>query len=93
VVTHVCVFNGELEPGFRSSCCIPKVSRRKRWAVNPKPHARLETGETVYITANIKSPEDVKMGDTITDSRVLCLAVFKSINGVRDPINTPTTNI
>src|SRR6202012_1962120 len=30
---------------------------------------KLETGETGYITANIKSPGDVKMGDTITDAR------------------------
>src|SRR6185295_8608140 len=39
---------------------------------NPKPYTRdkLETGETGYITANIKSPKDVKMGDTLTDARV-----------------------
>jgi GTP-binding protein LepA len=38
---------------------------------NPKPYVRekLEVGETGYLTANIKSPKDVKMGDTITDSR------------------------
>ena len=36
---------------------------------NPKPYTRekLEAGETGYFTANIKSPKDVKMGDTITD--------------------------
>src|SRR5207344_1154564 len=28
-----------------------------------------ETGETGYFTANIKSPKDVKMGDTITDTK------------------------
>ena len=38
---------------------------------NPKPYIRekLETGETGYFTANIKSPKEVKMGDTITDAR------------------------
>src|SRR4030095_1325881 len=38
---------------------------------NPKPYVRekLETGETGYFTANIKSPKDVKMGDTITDTK------------------------
>src|SRR3989454_7531707 len=38
---------------------------------NPKPYVRerLQVGETGYITANIKSPQEVKMGDTITDSR------------------------
>jgi len=38
---------------------------------NPKPYVRekLEVGETGYFTANIKSSAEVKMGDTITDSR------------------------
>src|SRR5256885_12280249 len=33
---------------------------------NPKPYPRekLELGETGYFTANIKSPAEVKMGDT-----------------------------
>jgi len=29
---------------------------------------RLQVGETGYMTANIKSPTEVKMGDTITDT-------------------------
>ena len=39
---------------------------------NPKPYVRekLEVGETGYFTANIKSPKDVKMGDTLTDARI-----------------------
>jgi len=38
---------------------------------NPKPYVRekLDVGETGYFTANIKSPKDVKMGDTLTDAR------------------------
>jgi len=38
---------------------------------NPKPFVRekLEAGETGYVAANIKSPSDVKMGDTFTDAR------------------------
>ena len=38
---------------------------------NPKPYVRerLGVGETGYMTANIKSPKEVKMGDTITDAR------------------------
>src|SRR6185295_9246030 len=63
---------------------------------NPKPYTRdkLETGETGYITANIKSPKDVKMGDTLTDARVPSPALpgFKEIHpmvfsGIY-PINT-----
>jgi GTP-binding protein LepA len=73
VVTHVRVFNGEIKPGMM----IKLVHSGKNYEVkevgsfNPKPYVRgkLETGETGYITANIKSPDDVKMGDTITDAR------------------------
>ena len=63
---------------------------------NPKPYVRekLEVGETGYITANIKSPKDVKMGDTITDAKnpSPVLAGFKEIHpmvfsGIY-PINT-----
>ena len=73
VVTHVRVFNGELKPGMM----IELLHSGKSYEVkevgsfNPKPYsrARLETGETGYMTANIKSASDVKMGDTITDAR------------------------
>jgi len=73
VVTHVRVFNGELKPGMN----IKLLHSGKNYEVkevgsfNPKPYTRdrLEAGETGYITANIKSASDVKMGDTITDAR------------------------
>ena len=44
---------------------------------NPRPYVRerLQVGETGYLTANIKSPLDVKLGDTLTDSRVPSPAV------------------
>jgi GTP-binding protein LepA len=63
---------------------------------NPKPYVRekLEVGETGYFTANIKSPKEVKMGDTVTDARnpSPVLAGFKEIHpmvfsGIY-PINT-----
>jgi GTP-binding protein LepA len=73
VVTHVRVFNGEVKPGMQ----IKLLHSGKTYEIkevgsfNPKPFVRekLETGETGYITANIKSPSEVKMGDTITDAR------------------------
>lgn len=73
VVTHVRVFNGELKAGMQ----VKLLHLGKSYEVkevgsfNPKPYVRdrLETGETGYFTANIKSPQDVKMGDTLTDSR------------------------
>ncbi|MCX8090289.1 MAG: translation elongation factor 4 [Verrucomicrobiae bacterium] len=73
VVTHVRVFNGELRPGMH----IKLLHTGKTYEVkevgsfNPKPFVRekLEVGETGYVAANIKSPSDVKMGDTFTDAR------------------------
>ena len=73
VVTHIRVFNGEIKPGMMVRLLHSGKSYEVKevGSFNPKPYARekLETGETGYITANIKSPADVKMGDTITDSR------------------------
>jgi GTP-binding protein LepA len=73
VVTHVRVFNGELRAGqqvklFHSG---KNVEVKEVGSFNPKPYvrAKLEVGETGYMTANIKSPQEVKMGDTITDAR------------------------
>ncbi len=73
VVTHVRVFNGEIKPGMMVKLLHSGKSFEVKevGSFNPKPYTRekLETGETGYITANIKSPSDVKMGDTITDAR------------------------
>src|SRR5437016_3337174 len=73
VVTHVRVFNGELKAGM----LVKLLHSGKTFEVkevgsfNPRPYVRerLQTGETGYLTANIKSPLDVKLGDTLTDSR------------------------
>ena len=98
VVTHVRVFNGELRPGMQ----IKLLHSGRNYEVkevgsfNPKPFTRpkLESGETGYVTANIKSPAEVKMGDTITDARnpAPALAGFKEVHpmvfsGIY-PINT-----
>ena len=73
VVTHIRVFNGEIRPGMMVKLLHSGKSYEVKevGSFNPKPYTRekLETGETGYITANIKSPSDVKMGDTITDAR------------------------
>jgi len=98
VVTHVRVFNGELKPGMQVKLLHSgkSVEVKEVGSFNPKPYVRerLETGETGYFTANIKSPKDVKMGDTITDWRVPSpvLPGFKEIHpmvfsGIY-PINT-----
>jgi GTP-binding protein LepA len=98
VVTHVRVFNGELRAGQRVKLLHSgkDVEIKEVGSFNPKPYTRekLEVGETGYFTANIKSASEVKMGDTITDSRVpsSVLPGFKEIHpmvfsGIY-PINT-----
>src|SRR5687767_15676495 len=73
VVTHVRVFNGELKAGQQVKLLHSgkTVEIKEVGSFNPKPYVRekLEVGETGYFTANIKSPAEVKMGDTITDAR------------------------
>jgi GTP-binding protein LepA len=73
VVTHVRVFNGRLTPGMHVKLLHSgkNVEVKEVGSFNPKPYSReqLETGETGYVTANIKSPKDIKIGDTITDAR------------------------
>src|SRR5262245_75291 len=79
VVTHVRVFNGELRAGMHVKLLHSgkSVEVKEVGSFNPKPYVRekLEVGETGYITANIKSPLDVKMGDTLTDARVAAPAL------------------
>jgi GTP-binding protein LepA len=98
VVTHVRVFNGELKPGMHVKLLHSgkNVEVKEVGSFNPKPYTRpkLEVGETGYMTANIKSPQEVKMGDTITDARHASPALpgFKEIHpmvfsGIY-PINT-----
>ena len=73
VVTHVRIFNGEVRPGMQ----VKLLHTGKTYEVkevgsfNPKPYVRevLTAGETGYLTANIKSPKEVKMGDTFTDAK------------------------
>jgi len=73
VVTHVRVFNGELKAGMQVKLLHSgkSVEVKEVGSFNPKPYVRdkLQVGETGYFTANIKSPKEVKMGDTVTDSR------------------------
>ena len=73
VVTHVRVYNGILKPGMNARLLHSgkTVEIKEVGSFNPKPYQRreLKTGETGYFTANIKSPLDVKMGDTLTDPR------------------------
>ncbi|MBN2507964.1 MAG: elongation factor 4 [Verrucomicrobia bacterium] len=73
VVTHVRIFNGELKAGQHLKLLHSgkTVEIKEVGSFNPKPYERdaLSVGETGYATANIKSPKDVKIGDTLTDAK------------------------
>jgi GTP-binding protein LepA len=73
VVILVRITNGELRPGMMVKLLHSgrTVEVKEVGSFNPKPYTRekLEVGETGYITANIKTPREVKVGDTVTDPR------------------------
>lgn len=85
VVIHLRLFDGVIKPGMQVKFLnTGKVIEVKEvGSFNPKPYVRekLEAGETGYITGNIKSPLEVKIGDTIADVRnpAPALAGFKEI--------------
>ncbi len=73
VVIHIRVFDGMIKPGMQIKLLHSGkvVEVKEVGSFNPKPYTRekLESGETGYITGNIKSPLEVKIGDTITESK------------------------
>ena len=73
VVILVRIMQGELKPGTMVKLLHSgkTVEVKEVGSFNPKPYVRekLDTGETGYITANIKTPREVKVGDTLTDPR------------------------
>ena len=73
VVTHIRVVNGEVKAGTQAKLLHSgkNVEIKEVGSFNPKPYPRekLGPGETGYITANIKTPLDIKVGDTLTDAK------------------------
>ncbi len=74
VVILVRVTNGELKAGTQVKLLHSgkTVEVKEVGSFRPKPYTRdkLTVGETGYFTANIKTPREVKVGDTITDPRL-----------------------
>ena len=72
-VSLVRVFNGELRARTQAKLlhANKNVEIKEVGSFNPKPFVRpvLGPGESGYFTANIKSPLDIKIGDTLTTSR------------------------
>lgn len=73
VVTHIRVVNGELKSGVQAKMLHSgkNVEIKEVGSFNPKPYVResLTAGETGYIAASIKTPLDIKVGDTLTGAR------------------------
>ncbi|MCP5518432.1 MAG: elongation factor 4 [Verrucomicrobiales bacterium] len=73
VVNYIRVFTGELTAGVQAKLYHSgrTIEIKEVGSFNPKPYVRdrLVAGETGYFTANLKSPTDVKMGDTLLDAR------------------------
>ncbi len=98
VVTLVRVVGGELAAGRNVKLLHSNktLEVKEVGSFGPKPYLReqLDAGETGYLVANLKTPKDLKMGDTITDARQPAEALpgFKEIqpmvfSGIY-PINT-----
>ena len=85
-VSLVRVFNGELASGMQAKLLHTKktIEIKEVGSFNPKQFKRpkLGAGESGYFTANIKSPLDIKIGDTLTDSKkpAPALAGFQEIH-------------
>ena len=73
VVPMVRVFNGQIQAGMSVKMLHSDktIEVKEVGSFNPKPYKRdaLTAGETGYLSANIKSPSDVKIGDTLTEPR------------------------
>ena len=73
VVTYVRVFSGEMEAGTQ----VKLMSTNRSYEVKeagvfiPSMQSRekLEPGSVGYVIANIKTTADIKIGDTLTDTR------------------------
>ncbi len=73
VVSYVRVFSGSIQRGMK----IQMMSTGQNYEVKdvglfkPKmvPCQKLESGDVGYVIANVKSTADVKIGDTVTETR------------------------
>jgi GTP-binding protein LepA len=73
VVVYVRVFGGEMKLGSQIKLMMSghnyEVKEVGVFTPKPVPRPKLGAGDVGYIVANIKSIADVKIGDTVTDSR------------------------
>lgn len=72
VIIHIRVFTGTIRPGetilFMNSKTEYKVEETGTFILKLVPSKELAAGDVGYIIAGIKTIEDVRVGDTITDA-------------------------
>jgi GTP-binding protein LepA len=73
VVTYVRVFSGEMHAGtmvkLMSTNQTHEIKETGVFIPRMQSRERLEPGAVGYVIANIKTTADIKIGDTLTDSR------------------------
>ncbi len=76
VVNYVRVVSGTLERGTAIQFCSTKLKSEVKeigvFSPGMNPKDKLEPGGVGYVIANIKSPDDSKMGDTLTGTHNPC---------------------
>ncbi len=87
VVIHIRVFTGSIKPGqtiqFMNSDTTYKVEETGIFILKLVPSTELAAGDVGYIIAGIKTIEDVKVGDTITNAEDPCEAALPGFKKVK----------
>ncbi len=89
VIIHIRVFSGRVKPGdtirFMNTDTEYKVEETGIFILKLIPSAELAAGDVGYIIAGIKTIQDVRVGDTITNAERPCakpLPGFKEVKPV-----------
>ncbi len=74
VITYVRIVDGSIGAGdsvkFMASGVTTTLHEVGIFSPSKKPVERLEAGQVGYLVGTVKNPEDIKIGDTVTTSRL-----------------------
>ena len=74
VITYVRIMDGSIGAGesvkFMASGVTTTLHEVGIFSPSKKPVDRLEAGQVGYLVGTVKNPEDIKIGDTVTTSRL-----------------------
>jgi len=86
VVIHVRVFDGELRPGdsvrLMGSGTETQLKEVGIFSPSPHPVEKLKPGNVGYLVGTIKDPGDVRVGDTVTSTRLPASAALPGFQDV-----------